>query len=77
MQSAYHLAANTWGVAGDSYDIAGGQLNGLDQALDSFFAAWQNSLGQIGGNMERVATALSTAAERYAEVDDHVCLANP
>ena len=60
------------------YQISGGQLNGAELfGLDSFFSAWQNSLGEIGENMGNVAKALANAAERYAEVDDHVCLVNP
>ncbi len=57
--------------------VSGGQLGGADLALGEFFDNWQNALGQIGKNMENVATALANAAENYAEVDDHVCLVNP
>jgi hypothetical protein len=77
MQSTYQMGPGITANDGQNFDIAGGQLNGLDGPLDEFLSAWQNSLGQIGGNIERVANALAAAAERYAEVDDHVCLANP
>lgn len=71
--STYYLDGETR----TGYMISGGQLNGADTCLDPFFQAWSDSLGQIGQNMENVAKALGAAAERYAEVDDHVCLANP
>ena len=56
---------------------AGSVFNGGDPGISNFFESWQGSLGEIGENMVRVARALSAAAERYSEVDDHVCLANP
>jgi hypothetical protein len=59
------------------FDIAGGQLGGAEDCIYPFFNAWANSLSQMGQNMESVAKALGNAAERYAEVDDHVCLGNP
>jgi hypothetical protein len=65
------------GQGTDGYDIAGGQINGAELYLDPFFGRWRSSLGEIGENMVNVAQALGNAAERYAEVDDHVCLVNP
>jgi hypothetical protein len=60
------------------YDISGGQLNGAESfGLQTFLNNWQNSLGEIGQNIANVAKALGAAAERYAEVDDHVCLVDP
>jgi hypothetical protein len=58
-------------------DITGGQLNGVDVTVHTFFAAWYYSLGEIGGNMERVAKALAAAAQRYTEVDNNVIPAKP
>jgi hypothetical protein len=56
---------------------AGSVFNGGDEGIGDFFQSWHGSLGAIGENMVRVARALGAAAERYAEVDDNVCLANP
>lgn len=77
MQSTSQMGPGMRASDGQSFELAGGQLNGLDLPLEQFLGAWQNSLSQIGDNIERVANALAAAAERYAEVDDHVCLANP
>lgn len=71
-------AGSSLEYGGSPYEtVSGGQLAGADIALGEFFDNWQSSLGQIGKNMEDVATALGNAAENYAEVNDHVCLVNP
>jgi hypothetical protein len=55
----------------------GNNLGGakLTSALSEFSSTWKYGMAEIGTNLKSAAACIQSAAEGYAEAEDHVCLA--